>query len=297
MKELDLRIQNLQKHSLTAFYYFNKGENEIAVQNARKAAEAICRSIILKDHGEILGLEIIEGRKDKNGNAIAGYITVPLLSDLLFLVEGTSNVTRDVLNKIRDIKDKGNEGSHDPLNNIGLLEYEEASFCMKQLQMVLEWFYKNYIERPIPKVVLEAFKGKIDKALTIEKGSEGWERLFSECECFSDDYEYIMIAPPSWNPYRIDQLSVFSKIHWSSVFDFNPDSKESGLFKAFKNASDNIHFKPLTILQKDENDLINTSRFNTNWIFANGLSELPLTQSKDFRDWKLNLKYGIFYKN
>ena len=299
MKQFDYKIQNIQKFALTSFYNFKSREFENALNNARKTCEAICRAVILKHFGETQGLEIIEGKKGRNGNPKTpdprtGNFSIPLLASLIGLVEGLTGVPREVLSRMKDIKEKGNPASHDTFSDLDLLTEPDAYFCMQQLTKVLEWVYSGYLNKTIPLEILDAFKGNIDEALIVEDGNEGWNNLFNECEYFNDYQGYILISPPKIKNLNLSQLSEIAKIPWSTVFDFNPDSQENGLYKA---VADNVviqDVRPLAILQKDEHNLSSASKFIINWVFSNGLRSIPSTISKDKRDWKLVLKYGSF---
>ena len=299
MRELNYKIQNTKKFALTSFSNYYKNEYENALNDARKTSEAICRAIILKQFGENLGIEIVEGKKDKHGNfkpskPPKGTFEIPLLAQLIKTIIGIKNVPNDIITRLNDIRDGGNSASHDPIREEKEIKKEDVDFCIVSLQKVLIWFFQTYLKTNLPNELLDAFNGNIQKNLTIDYLDASWDMLLTECEYFRDHQNFILISPPSFRKLSLPQLSELAKINWSTIFDFDPDSKSNGLFRAISETIYQKELLPVTIEQKDDLNLTSTSKFAINWIFANGIRELPGTIGKDRRDWKINLKYGHF---
>ncbi|MCD4713824.1 MAG: hypothetical protein K8R73_11120, partial [Clostridiales bacterium] len=245
--------------------------------------------------------EIIEGKKEKNGilkTPIPGTSNyeIPLLNKLIKLVTNLPNVKIDIITRLKDIKQGGNSASHDPLSRTDEVTEENANFCIGTLRRILEWFYQDYLSLSLPVAINNAFNDIIDDELLVESEDENWNKLFIESDFFKDHQNYILIAPPTFNDLSQSQLSTLAKIRWSTVFDFNPYSKSSGLYNAFSGVLNNQEIKPLSIEQKDSLEITSSTKYIINWVFANGLDGLPETISKDKRDWKINLKYGQFIK-
>jgi len=301
MLEFDYKLENVQRFTLQAFHYNKTKKFEESLQCSRKCCEAICRAILLRNFGESLGKEIIEGKKDKNGNqktpihGTSNY-KIPLLNELIRFVTHLPNVKPEIVTRLNDIKRGGNPASHDPLSKADEVTEENASFCISTLRRILEWFYQDYLSLSLPDAMVNAFNDKIDYELLVESEDESWNKLFIESDFFKNHQNYILIAPPSFNDLNQSQLSALAKIQWSIIFDFNPYSKSNGLYNAFSSILKNQEIKPISIEQKDSLEVTSGTRYIINWVFANGLDGLPDTIGKDKRDWKINLKYGQFIK-
>lgn len=301
MSEFDYKIENIKRFSLKAFKFLETKDFENSLQFSRKCSEAICRAIILRHFGENLGKEIIQGEKDKNGSPLPpntrnGKYQIPLLNKLITIIDGLSRIKRDVITRLHDIKDGGNPASHDPLSKDEEITFENAQFCIESLKRLLEWFFKEYLATVLPNEIQEGFNNKIPEELLVEAEDENWSLLYSSCDFFKGHQNYILISPPSYENINKTQLSLLSKIQWSTIFDFDPKSKSSGLYKAFEDSIMNQEIKPISIEQYGANEIISNTKFLINWVFSNGIEDLPNTIAKNKREWKVNLRYGLFIR-
>lgn len=301
MPEFDYKINNIKKFSLKSFKYLIEAEFDNSLQFSRKCCEAICRAIILKQFGEILGKEIILGQKDKQGRSISpdsrtGKHEIPLLNKLITLVKGLPKVKNDAITRLYDIKNGGNPASHDPLSKEEETKPENADFCVGALKRLLEWFFKDYLATTLPSEIQDGFNNIIPEEIISESENESWNVLYSTCDFFKEHQNYILVSPPSYQNLTRTQLGIISKIQWSAIFDFNPSSKSSGLYEAFENSVVNQEIKPITIEQFDTNDILGNTKFTINWIFSNGIEDLPNTIAQNKRDWKVTLRYSLFIR-
>lgn len=112
--------------------------------------------------------------------------------------------------------------------------------------------------------------------------------LQEACDYWRNDsrFNYCMIADKSAS--EIDVLRKIMYIDWSLVFDFDPESEQNGLAKAYfaeRNQQANI-FNP----ESPDMTEINSVSEMPYWFYAGGLCDLPNTLVNNERQWRQ--KYG-----
>ena len=295
-QKIQFKIDNTLKFALQTFEDFSNNNYDNCLNNARKACEAICRAFILKKYGDINGEKIILGEVKKNLTANAPYpdgkYKVPLLNDLLKICE--QDFDKALYFRFQDIRYGGNNASHDPINIKNEITIDDVNLCLTQFKEIIKWFWKDFLTTPLPKVIVDAFDLKVDKTFLWEFKNSEWERFYIACNCFTKEHNFILIAPPNYQEITENQLSTLSRIHWRFIIDFDPKSKETGLFHVLENEIHGQQIHPITIEQKEQKDrLVSNSFFALNWYFANGLIGLPSTISNSERTWR-NLRYASF---
>lgn len=111
-----------------------------------------------------------------------------------------------------------------------------------------------------------------------------FERFFNACNSFAPDRAYIGVFGPIDNKKSID-LQTFSRIPWSSIIDFDPDTENSihllGSIKEYLNLKRFVHL----IMPDEKISSLNPDKA-CYWFAARGLAE-----SKDISKMDLTWKY------
>jgi len=114
---------------------------------------------------------------------------------------------------------------------------------------------------------------------------QNWDNFKADCDYFGTQRHYILITSPL---SHIDQsiLESLSHVSWSAVIDFDPDSDQKGLLKAFQSTQ-----RDVIRVVKGEYPSFNSWQ-NTYWFFAQGLSGRhgTLVKRNNWRAWQTN--YG-----
>ncbi|OJV50957.1 MAG: hypothetical protein BGO31_10850 [Bacteroidetes bacterium 43-16] len=293
--KIDYRINNIKIHTESAKQDYFRGNKENTLNNLRKAAEAICRAIILNKMGEVDGEKIILGEVDINLNPKRKRdIKTILLNDLIKIVNDKRWLNQTIFHRLKDIHWGGNSGSHDSISVNQEVSDDDVELCIMQYKNVLDWFYKTFLNSSVPSSLLDFENGK-----TIIKSNDSliWNNFFLDCNQFNKDRSYVLIVPPNFANLSENQFSIFSRINWSMIIDFNPETKENGLFKALSKNPGKYQIRPISIEEKDKRErIINVSHYTLNYIFANGISSIPGTISTNPRNWRSELKYASFLK-
>ena len=117
---------------------------------------------------------------------------------------------------------------------------------------------------------------------------QDWDNFKADCDYFGAQRHYILITSPL---SHIDQsvLESLSHVSWSAVIDFDPDSDQKGLLKAFQSTQ-----RDVIRVVKGENPSFNPWK-NTYWFFAQGLSGRhgTLVKRNNWRAWRTNYRKEI----
>jgi hypothetical protein len=296
--KIQYKIDNTIKNALQAFDDFKAGSLENSLNNARKACEAMCRAIILNEKGDIDGEKIILGELKSNlransRNSGGGY-NIPLLASLLDICK--SKIANSVYYRFQDIRFGGNNASHDSISINSEITENDVNLCLPQLKEILKWFWADYLRRPIPQEIKDAFEGKIEESFLSNNNNSEWDGFYNSCNFFSNEQKFILVAPPASNAITENQIAILGRIDWHFIFDFDSKSQESGLYHAIKSHVVNKEIKPITIEQNNprEKNLVSSSNFAINWFFANGISSNESTISSTEKQWRIDLKYATF---
>lgn len=104
------------------------------------------------------------------------------------------------------------------------LEDDELLSIIKSIVIVYLFITFSYYER---------LKEKVTVQLGADDFTVNWSDFYSKCNNFDPNYHYILITGPNVN-LSSEQLSHFSNINWSFVFDFDVYSEQRGLLAAAK---------------------------------------------------------------
>ncbi|MEO0776236.1 MAG: hypothetical protein AAF146_06720 [Bacteroidota bacterium] len=298
-------IANVQKFALLAFQDFKNQLWENAVKNVRSATEAICRVVLLHEKGEQDGNMILKGELDAISNHIRrpNKVRAPSLVDLIqichklrYFDKNRRDVNTKIYHRFDDLRKIGNKGAHVPNSAEQELSSREATYCLSLFKEILHWFYFKYLRQPIPAVVQASVEGEVEVALEEDYHHPTWDVFYEECEGFSRGQKFILIAPPKFPGLTKSQLGQLGRINWHLIFDFDPDSKESGLFASLSEELKGRPFRPITVEQRSLEKLISPANRSINYVFANGISSLPLSVAKSHRAWS-RLHYDDFLKS
>jgi hypothetical protein len=290
LNSFDYKLENITKYAEMAIKDYNQGNRDNTLNNLRKVCEAICRAIILNRMGPIVGEQIILGEVDKNGHPKAN-VRQPLLAELIKIIDSKNWITKVIYYRLEDIRWGGNNASHDTIRENKEIKEDDVELCVNQYKHIINWFFKKFLEIAIP-VDIHNFQ----KVSNFDANNNlSWTNFYNDCNHFSNYQRFVLVAPPSYEGVTENQLNLLSRIKWSMIFDFNPSSKETGLYKILSENQNNQQIRAITIEEKDKKErLVNTSHFALNYVFANGLSTLPGTVSTSIREWRSTLKYTSF---
>lgn len=296
---IEYKVENIKKYSSLAFGDYIKGNLDNSLNNARKACEAICRAIILKKMNANDGMKVISGEigVDKKPCKRHKYgFEVPLLNKLIFYVESTNWIDKSLAYRFQDIRFGGNNASHDAINVNTEISLDDANLSLEQFKWILKWFWSKILKKPIPPNLILTSQTTTQSDILSDSINE-WNKFYSESNLFSNEQKFILIASPSFNNMTDNELNVFTRIKWSLIFDFDIDTKKTGLYKAINEDLQRQQIRPITIEEKDKKeDILSNSNYALNWFFANGLSTIPSTVSNTIREWRTSMKYAPFIR-
>ena len=124
-QELD-HIRNYYQRTLS----YQHSDPEAALWMARKATEAICRQIFVREVSPNIGNATLE--------------------ELLVQLNKRKIIPKGIEVPIRTIQQYGNLGTHDQgVDNITITR-EYAEPCLKSLSTVVDWYFNEYLGQPMP---------------------------------------------------------------------------------------------------------------------------------------------------
>ncbi|MDK2409996.1 ATP-binding protein [Aphanizomenon sp. PH219] len=156
-QKVEEKILDLTKWSKQAF---SDPIAEDAMNNARKAGEALCKAIIFNHYGETFGEEIILGKKKYTGTEISsrnreldfsGLITIVTQEQeqQYIIIEHKKNRYK-IKSYLEVIRTNGNTGSHDPNDPRDTIDSNDLSFTKSAIHNLIIWFFKDYLGRDMP---------------------------------------------------------------------------------------------------------------------------------------------------
>lgn len=285
------KIDEYKKHCIVALDFFFKEDYEHTLGDLRKSGEAFLKICILEKYGDVDGEKIILGQIDTSLNPVSNPKFLDY-QDYLNIVKDEKILNVTDFNRLIDLQKKTNSSAHNP--NL-IVDYKtNAELCKSQSLQITELLYKKAGSH-IPSEFRQTYEGKISQALIATLTTSDWEELYNYADEFSKQNKFILVAPPSFKDCSINQIEVLSRVNWSFVVDFNPNSKESGLFRAFEKTIGS-GFVPLTIKQKGQKNIIGSGTYGSvNWLFANGLASMSDTITSNTKQW-WGYKYHQFIK-
>ena len=286
-------IDAFVEHFKEASLHYDNEKWEDAIERFRKAAEAFMKIFIYNHLGDTLGQQVLDGMKDFQGNDILGSHKKMMLKDMIDLQDQLRFWSpfqyAMYYSRIKDLQLKGNLYSHDNDDKQPLLRY--AILCRSQIIELAHGLYSDEIRMNIPEI-FEIVHQKIQS----EQKRSDWMDFFDYVEGFENRSRYILIAPSEYERCTLESLRMLRLIRWSTIVDFNPSTKENGLYKSFGSEVEEKSI-PLMITQINEKNIASNSSGRTiNWIFANGLKTVPETVTDSFKTWR-QMKYHKFISN
>lgn len=280
------------EHYEMAISLYDDSKLDAAIPSFRKATEAFLKVYIYNHYGDILGREILDGEKDVYGNSIPSPHKKLLLQDLIETIKNNqiwSNYQYGkYYSKVKEIQEKSNPYSHDNEDKSSLTRYAEVcKITVRELAFVLF----SDLGEEVPQI----FYSNTQQVVSGQLNSD-WNEFYDFVEGFENRSRYILVAPPSYGNCTFEALGILHQVKWSTIIDFNPSSKDTGLYKSFGTdmAERSV---PLMITQlHDKNISSNSSGRTINWVFANGLTTVPETTTDNFKEWRQK-KYHKFISN
>ncbi len=285
------KIEEYKKHCIIALDFYYKNDYEHSLSDFRKSGEALLKIFILEKFGDSNGEKIILGELDGSLNLLTQHKFLDYQSALdISFNEKLFNISD--YNRLLDIQKKTNPSAHNPNS---LVDYKSsAELCKSQSFQLTEALYKKFAEK-VPDELQNAYQGNISQALIETLNISDWDDLYNYLDSFSKQHKYVLVSPPKFKNCTLNQLEILSRINWSFVVDFNPGSKEDGLFKAFEKKIGS-GFIPLTIKQKGQRNIVGSGTHGSiNWLFANGLNAMSDTVTSGVKGW-WNTKYNLLIK-
>ncbi|MBK5361344.1 NACHT domain-containing protein [Bacillus sp. TH44] len=125
--------------------------------NSRKAAEAVCKAVILNHYGENLGENIILGKLDCFGNPgsnrelnLFSLSNVIVTSKTGLVIIADKRAREKVKSYLETIRTHGNPASHDPNSNSDIIEPLHVNITKVALVNLLKWYFEDYMNEQVP---------------------------------------------------------------------------------------------------------------------------------------------------
>jgi hypothetical protein len=285
------KLKEYANHCIIALDFYFKSDFEHALGDFRKSGEALMKILILEKFGDSDGRDIILGVLDAELNQISKPKRMEY-QDLLDVLKLEKLLHVTDFTRLLDIQKKSNPSAHNlntPLN------FEDGAHLCKSQSLALSSAIFKKLNLNIPKELADAYKNKISPAMVGSLKQSDWNDLFEFIDDFSNQNTFILVAPPKFKDCTQNQLEIISRINWSFVVDFDPCSKENGLYRSFENKIGS-GFVPITIKQKGLKGITSSGTYGSvNWLFANGLGTLSDTSTTSIKNWR-SAKYHQFIK-
>lgn len=285
--------QNATKYIKKALVCFKEANYEDALSHTRLVLEAFCKGLIAQLFNEVEASEIF--MEDRNKIIKRGSIPGDLsLADMIFFLERNEKLIKHkrIVAKIREIKEKTVDFHHDPNDVAKVNIVNDHHWVMHTLiDLIRSW--EIFFRVPQPAEFDEIINKLAFNTIEFEEPDE-WKDLYDFIGGFNNSQNYVLVLPPNNMELTEAQMSAITRIPWSLVFDYNPQSKASGIFSVQEKNKGNRIIRPITIKQKSDSSLLTIDRYSINWVFANGLSSIPETIATTLKEWKIQLNYPKF---
>lgn len=154
------KIDDLGKWILRAF---ESAKIEDSLNNARKAGESLCKIVILKHYGEERGTKLILGQENlKGGRSRLSQLDYNGLIDLVvyeqdpnFVIIKSKSERHKIKSYLESIRTHANPASHDANFPKESSRLSHARLAQFNLSMLVSWFYKEFLQEPIPEILIE----------------------------------------------------------------------------------------------------------------------------------------------
>ena len=218
----------------------------------------------------------------------------PSLYNLISCIKELNLLPLEISKSLDFIRQSGgNKASHSPLLESRVVESSDLRKCINYYKNVVAYMWSDVLKQTLPSKFQMALRGEIESIYQLDLQNDIWNNIQMECNYFSKESRYVLISPPSFSDVTLNQLKCLASIKWNFIIDFNPDSKENGLYKAFSDKVLQQNIYPITIKQKSEKGIVGTSYLSLNWLFANGIRSINDSICLNKREW--NRKYISFH--
>ncbi len=281
--QIEQKITDYRNHCIKALSFYEQKNYSNCTQELRKSCEAMFKILLFSHFGDKDGLKLVLGKLDFNRRALNG-------KDLMFQqlfdnAKKTSKYNSRYNGAFEDIQKHGNDGSHNPNKHEQLVNKIDADLCKGQSYKLTKWLYTELLGLTIPKEILSAYDSNIISNPIYLNNEDEWSNFYNAVDEFNSRNKYILVVPPRFEICSKEELYALTKINWSFILDFNPNTKKNGLYSVFeKDFSDKII--PISIEQKEQSNIVGEGRFRINWLFSNGLQSLPETITDNIKSWR-----------
>lgn len=268
---LNKKKEDFLQHSKEAFEKHD-------LNDARQAAEAFCKIIVLKEHGEDIANQIFN-----NQHEIIKAYSFNLAIDTILFKNKINNdnplINKTIKSYLQVLQNHGNLDSHD--DDFSNLDIDEVEFGLYNLVRIIKFLYIEYFESNLP-FELESILAEYEKnlKLKIEENNLDWKNIKEITNDFHEQQQRFILITDKCKDSVI--LSNLSSIPWSYIGDFDKDSHKNGLYS---NVHDSLHeYRDTNLITLE--DHINYSKSTTFWDFLNGYSEINESVTDSFRKWQ-----------
>ena len=123
----------------------------------------------------------------------------------------------------------------------------------------------------------------LDEAIEVPHSDE-WRPVWDDCEQFDTNKNtYVLICGPGVRDIKSKQLEIAGRVPWSLILDFDPESKNGGLFDSVNPVLQKYR-APRVFLFDNVQDM--NYREATGWFMASGVNERPETLNPDHKNWR-----------
>ncbi len=279
--KIEARIAAFNKHFNLAVLLHKEGKDDSVPNSIRKAVEAFLKIYILNKYGDELGEDIIEEKKTIDGLTLRPSKAQLSLNELRQICYDNKLLNKNAIYRTDDLKKKCNPPSHD-IETEKTEQNRNNLICLAQCIELAKELYQDLGEDLPNNFLVDFGLAKDNDSINL---CSDWTPFYDYIDYFSHNVKYALIAPCNYEDCSIKTLSCLSFLKWSIIIDFNPETKESGLFKSFPNIEDRAI--PLMITQlKDTSVTSSANKGTINWIFANGISSVKDTITTDIKSWR-----------
>ncbi|MHC3995415.1 tetratricopeptide repeat protein [Thiomicrolovo sp. ZZH C-3] len=270
------------QHTINAFDSKN-------INEARQAAEAFCKLVILKEYGESEGTQILE-----NTHSTIKYSFDNAIQSIIF---GTSRRTGLIQDKrpkayLLVLQSNGNPSSHDDDHTI--LTEKEKTYTLLNLAFLSEWLYAEYLHTPLPSKLrsfILTLQQDLVEPLLNENEKVSWEEIKNITQNFNETLQrYVLISDSVEQSHDLEHLAY---IPWSYVADFDSQSDINGLLSSVSNTLQKYRdVNRLTI-----NNTLEYKRNTVFWDFVNGFASDNSTITDNSKLWQKKYVFSNKIRN
>ncbi|MFE4243187.1 hypothetical protein [Peribacillus butanolivorans] len=208
--KLRQKVSDLNKHVSQAF---SDNVLEDICNNSRKAAEALCKAVILNSYGESMGDDIIVGKSDCYGNSgrnreldLSSLSGIVVQSNPRLVIIEDKRTRQKVKSYLETIRTHGNSASHDPNRNSDIIEPWHVNITKIALVSLLKWYFEDYMNEQVPDKILVYIKPYI----STEPAAVAYSPMLSPLGKFKNDLkEWFKALEYSFDKLEIEYNDYF----------------------------------------------------------------------------------------